>query len=201
MKKLFLVILLFQGANLFAQTKAADAYAASYAAEAKGDYAAAISSMAGTGGAGDYPSQLRLGWLHYLAGDQTQSANLYANAIKLKPKSIEARLGYAYPLAALKHWDKLAAVYEEILRISPNNNTALYRLGYLHYTLGNFEKARVSLAALAEIYPFDYSGTILLGWTELKLGKYNEARALFNRTLLIKPGDSSALEGLKLLEK
>ena len=37
---------------------------------------------------------------------------------------------------------------------------------------------------------------ILYAWTEFKLGKLREAQVLFNKVLLMRPKDTSALEGL-----
>jgi len=39
-----------------------------------------------------------------------------------------------------------------------------------------------------------------MAWTNFKLEKYREAKILFQKTLLISPGDASALEGLGLLK-
>jgi hypothetical protein len=50
------------------------------------------------------------------------------------------------------------------------------------------------------LYPFDYDGTIMFAWTNLKILKLREAKLLFQKALLIKPGDSSALEGLASIQ-
>jgi tetratricopeptide (TPR) repeat protein len=119
----------------------------------------------------------------------------------LEPKSIEARFGLAYPLAALKQWDKLATNYEELLKVNSNNTVALYRLGYLYYNLANHQKSDMYLKALLNVYPFDYYGNLLKGWNDIKLGKYKEAESAFNLVLIYKPGEQSALDGIKLLKK
>jgi tetratricopeptide (TPR) repeat protein len=182
-------------------TKQIDAFSLSYTSEGKGEYKTALSIMESIQSPTDYAVNLRLGWLSYLAGDLNASAKYYLTAIKLEPKSVEGRLGYAYPVAALKQWDKLAEIYEEILKVSMNNNTALYRLGLLNYNLGNFAKAQVYLDKLVDLYPFDYYANLLKGWNELKLGKYKESEATLSKVLTIKPGDTSAVDGLKLLRK
>ena len=50
------------------------------------------------------------------------------------------------------------------------------------------------------LYPFDYDSVIMLAWTNFQLNKFREAKVLFNKSLLIRPGDESALEGLGLMD-
>ncbi|MEZ5148220.1 MAG: hypothetical protein R2759_14450 [Bacteroidales bacterium] len=52
---------------------------------------------------------------------------------------------------------------------------------------------------VVNLYPFDYDGLIMFAWTNLKLGKLREAKVLFNKVLMYKPDDSSALEGLSVI--
>jgi Flp pilus assembly protein TadD len=40
----------------------------------------------------------------------------------------------------------------------------------------------------------------MFGWTNFRMGKLNEAKVLFNKALLVKPNDASALEGLSLIK-
>ncbi len=181
--------------------KGTEAFSASYSSEAKGDFTRAIIDLQGAKEGNPYAWNLRMGWLSYLAGSQDQSLMHYNEAIKLKPQSVEARLGLAYPTAALKQWDKLGGIYRDVLKIVPNNSNTLYLLGLLEYNLGNFSKAQTSLDEVIKMYPFDYSGVVLQAWACLKQGKFDDARAGFNQALLIKPGDTSALEGLRLVKK
>lgn len=203
MKKLFFcAIALAFNYQVSAQSlKGTEAFSASYTSEAKGDFRQAMSDLAGAKDGNLYAWNLRMGWLNYLAGSQDQSALFYNEAIKMKPQSVEARLGLAYPVAAQKQWDKLGGIYREVLKITPGNSNAMYLLGLLDYNLGNFAKAQTTLDELIKLYPFDYSGVVLQAWACLKQGKYDEARTGFNQALLIKPGDTSALEGLRLLKK
>ena len=203
MKKLILsAIALAFTLVVSAQTlKGTEAYSASYSSEAKGDFSRAMSDLQAAKEGNPYAWSLRMGWLNYLAGNQDQSLMYYNEAIKLKPQSVEARLGLAYPTAALKQWDKLGGIYRDVLKIVPYNSNTLYLLGLLDYNLGNYAKAQNSLDEVIKMYPFDYSGVVLQAWACLKQGKYDEARSGFNQALLIKPGDTSALEGLRLVKK
>lgn len=186
----------------YAQNKISiDAYSQSYLLETKLDYVNSIKAIESISSATDYASNLRLGWLHYLNNNLDASLKHYQIAINLEPKSTQARFGLAYPLAALKQWDKLGANYEELLKINPNNTVALYRMGYMYYNLANYEKANGYLVKLLNVNPFEYYGDVLKGWNDLKLGKYKEAEIAFNLALFCSPEDQVALDGLKLLKK
>ena len=176
------------------------AFATSYEQEQLQDYAAAAEALRAVYRADDYPINLRLGWLYYLRGDHTNALTHYRRAVALEPASVEARLGLAYPAAALDNRAELRRVYGEILELQPYHATALYRLGYLDYEDGDFQQAARRLEPLVERWPFDYDGVVLLGWTRLKLGDTPAARALFRRALRYNPQGASALEGLELVE-
>lgn len=53
---------------------------------------------------------------------------------------------------------------------------------------------------VANMYPFDFDAVILLAWINLKMEDYRKAKILFNKSLLIIPGNTSALEGLELIQ-
>lgn len=196
-----LALLLIVGIANAQNTKAIEVYSISYAHEAKQEYSTAIKVMESIVTPTDYAGNLRLGWLFYLNSNLDQSVKHYNIALGLEQKSIEARFGLAYPLAALKQWDKLASNYEELLKVNQNNTVALYRLGYLYYNLANHQKADMYLKTLLNVYPFDYYGNLLKGWNDIKLGKYKEAETAFNMVLIYKPGEQSAMDGMKLLKK
>jgi tetratricopeptide (TPR) repeat protein len=201
-KYLSLVLLLLVISYAQAQnSKVIDAFALSYSLETKQAYSSAIRVLEPIVTPTDYAGNLRLGWLYYLNNNYDQSLAFYNKALALEPKSIQARFGLAFPLAALKQWDKLASNYEELLKVNPNNTVALYRMGYMYYNLANYEKASKYLKALLDVTPFDYYGNLLKGWNDLKMGKYKDAEDSFNLALCYSPEDSSALEGLKMLKK
>jgi len=173
-----------------------EAFNESYTLEGKADYPGAINALKAVYDEDSYETNLRLGWLHYLAGLFTESTAYYQKAITLKPYSLEAKFGFAYPASALGNWDQVEAQYGEILKIDPQNTLALYRMGSIYYGREDFIKASTYLEKVINLWPFDYDSMILFAWTTLKLGKFREAQVLFNKVLLIQPGDKSAVEGL-----
>ncbi len=143
---------------------------------------------------------LRLGWLNYMGGAFTESAAFYQKAIRLMPLSTEARLGLVLPLSALGNWEQVIAQYNEILKYDPANSTVNYRLGAIYYNRAEYRTAFRYLEKVVNHYPFDYDSLLLFAWTNLKMGKLQEAKVLFNNTLLYKPDDESAKEGLGLIK-
>ena len=71
------------------------------------------------------------------------------------PYSIEARLGYAYPAAAMGNCDQVIGKYLEILKIDPSNYTASYKLGSIYYSRKDYNSAYKLFEKLVNMYPFD----------------------------------------------
>jgi tetratricopeptide (TPR) repeat protein len=177
-----------------------DAFEKSYLYEYSGDYSKAVDALKTVYSEDSYEINLRLGWLTYMAGFFTESSAYYQKAIDLMPLSIEARFGYVYPASAMGNWEQVKNQYIEILKIDPQNSLANYRLGSIYYGNEDFTTALKYFEKVVNLYPFDYDGLLMYAWTNLKLGKYREASVLFNKVLMNRPNDTSALEGLKLIK-
>jgi tetratricopeptide (TPR) repeat protein len=177
-----------------------EAFSLSYIREQKADYTGAISALKVVYDEKSYELNLRLGWLHYLAGQYPESSNYYQKAMKLMPYSIEAKFGYAYPASALGNWDQVMAQYLEILKADPQNTVANYRMGCIYYGKKDYVTAEKYLEKVVNLYPFDYDSNIMYAWTIFRLGRLREAKAQFHKVLLIKPNDSSAVEGLGMIK-
>lgn len=204
-KTVFLVImglLFFAGNGLKAQDYKSlqDAFETSYAYETSLNYTKAIDALRKVYDEQSYEINIRLGWLYYKSGDHTESVAYYTKAIELKPYSIEARLGYVLPASTLGNWNQVLNKYVEILKIDEKNYTANFRIGLIYYNRKDYATAFKYYEKLANMYPFDYDAMHMYAWTNFRLGKVREAKVLFNKVLLIKPGDSSALEGLSLIK-
>ena len=202
MKKiLFTCILAASIAVSNAQTdKLADAFSLSYQLETKADYTGAIKTLKEVYNETSYEVNLRLGWLHYEAGLFTESLAYYEKAIALMPYSIEAKLGYVYPASALGNWDKVMAQYTKILAVDPQNTSVNYKLGLIYYGKKDYANAYKYFEKVVNLYPFGYDALIMYAWANYQTGKMREAKVLFNKVLLVSPGDTSALEGLSLIK-
>ena len=177
-----------------------DAFSRSHAYEAKANFTDAVASLKKVYLEDSYEINLRLGWLTYQAGLFTESSAYYQKAINLRPYAIEPKFGFVYPASALGNWDQVIAQYNEILRIDPQNTYANYRIGSIYYGRRDYVKAEKFLEKVVNLYPFDYDSMVLYAWTFLKLGKLREAQVMFNKVLLNKPRDPSAMEGLSLIK-
>lgn len=198
-----IVFFLFTGLGFSQNYKASqDAFAASYKHEKAAEYSKAIDDLKKLydENKDSYEFNLRFGWLYYMSGQFTESCTYYQKAIALMPLSIEAKLGFVNPAAALGNWDQVKTQYVEILKIDPNNYTANYRLGMILYGKQKYTEAFKYFETIANHYPFDYDAMLMYAWEHYRLQKMREAKVLFNKVLLNKPGDSSALEGLSLIK-
>lgn len=180
--------------------KLQEAFKNSYAFEKNAQYTKGIEVLKAANYEGSYEVNLRLGWLHYMAGLFTESMAYYQKAMSIMPLSIEAKLGYVYPASALGNWDMVKNQYIEILKIDSKNSTANYRLGCIYYGKKDYTNAYKNFETIANLYPFDYDNTLMYAWTNFKLGKTREATVLFNKVLMNKPGDTSAIEGLSYIK-
>lgn len=204
MKNIFFVtILIITTSNVYSQDiyKVQNAFETSYTMEKKNNIGNAISALVNIYNKDSYEINLRLGWLYYTNGDFISSTKYYTIANKLLPYSEEAKLGLILPKSATANWNDVINIYKQILTISPNNTNANYKLGLIYYNQKKYGYAHVMFEKVVNLYPFDYDGLLMFGWSSLQIGKYKEARIIFNKVLMYSPKDSSAQEGLKLLNK
>jgi len=203
MKYLFTLISLFLiKSNLPAQDYVLwqSAFEQSYEFEKNEQYVKALEILEDQYKADSYDFNIRFGWLYYLAGDYPKSKQYYKNAMELLPYSLEARFGFVLPLAGLGEWNNIIKNYEQMLKLDPKNTIVNYRLGAIYYERKDFQKSYNYLEEVINLYPNDYDSNILFAWTNFQMGKLKEAKILFNKVLLIKPDDSSAQDGLKLIK-
>lgn len=200
--KLVLILMFTFGLNAISQNQSEwqKAFYNSYDYEKAGRYSVAIQDLKKVYKANDYFVNIRLGWLNYLAKNHKESLKYYNIAVALKPYSIEAKFGCVKPLSAMENWEKVKENYLAILKIDPQNTVANYWLGVIYYNRKDFFNARKLFEKVVNLYPLDYDSVIMLAWTNLNLGKSAEAKILFNHSLTLRPNDSSALNGLKLIK-
>jgi len=180
--------------------KLAAAFSKSYDYEKNKDYTSAIATLKEVYNADSYETNLRMGWLLYSAGQYKESITLYKLAVDQMPYSIEAKFGYIYPLYALGNMDQVTEQYKKILEIDPQNTNANYQIGLICYYKKDYAAAYKYFEKVVNLYPFGYDALLMYAWTNFQTGKTREAKVLFNKVLLLSPGDTSALEGLGLIK-
>ena len=176
----------------------ATALQASYAAEAKGDYPAAIKPLADLGPADSahYIAQLRLGWLHYCTKNWNESIPHYFKAVQQAPNAIEPLLGLMLPQQAAGKNDEALRTAQMVLRLDPNNYTALSRTAWLLYLAKDYRGAAATYRKLVAWYPADSEMLLGLGYSLKLAGQTQEAAQHFRTVLLLSPNNTRALEGL-----
>lgn len=202
LKRLLLMLVLLSVSlyNVAQLNKYQSALHKSYELEQSKNYSAAIKEINAVYNTSDYFTNIRLGWLYYLAKNYNESIRFYEKAITLKPYAIEARFGCVKPLSAIESWEKVKAQYIQILKVDPQNTVANYWLGVIYYNRKDYTNANKLFEKVLNLYPLDYDSAIMLAWTKLQLAKSNDAKVLFNHALTLRPNDSSALNGLKLIK-
>lgn len=148
----------------------------------------------------NYLINLRLGWLYYQKKDYSRSKDYYSEAIRLNPKSIDAKLGLTLPLSALNEWNKVKELYLDILKTNAMDYTANLRLGQIYLQNGDYNNAKKHLEIAYNTFPSYYEPNLSLGWTYYYLGIRDKAKILLTQALMLSEGDKLASEGLKLLE-
>ena len=177
------------------------AFSKSYIAENQKNYIQAIDEMKPVYKEDDYNSNIRLGWLNYMAKQYGESITFYRKAIALKPYAIEAKLGCVKPLSAIENWEKVKEQYQEILKIDPLNTTTNYWLGVIYFNRKDYKMATNLFEKVVNLYPLDYDSVIMLAWAKLNNSNHADAKLLFQQALIIRPNDNSALSGLQLINK
>jgi len=202
--KKHLLALVFTGISFigFAQneTSIQKAFTDSYSLEYQKKYADAILPLITCYKENNYEINLRLGWLYYLNKNNSQSQAYYQKSIDLKPYSIEAKFGIIKPYSAIENWEKVLTQYNDILKIDPQNYTANYWVGVIYYNQKKYEVANKYFEKMVNLYPFDFDANHLFAWSCLNNGRTNDAKTLFQKALLIKPGNISCMEGLSKIK-
>lgn len=202
LRSIVISLLIVVGSTSYAQDNVTlmNAFAKSYELENSGSYEEAITTLKAVYQEDSYEINLRLGWLHYLSGLFSESMPYYQKCIYLRPMSIEARLGIVLPASSMGNWTQVEKQYNDILTIDPENSQANFRLGMIYYGREDYTKALSVFEKLLNRYPFDYDIIMMTAWTQFRKSETRKAKILFNKALLNRPNDSSALEGLKLIK-
>ncbi len=173
--------------SAWSQNETVDAFTKSYEYEYNQNYTEAIGALEKIYSEDRYEIYLRLGCLHYSAGNYTKSVAQYKKAIEKNPESVEAMLGIVNPLAAMGNMNEVVNYYHKILAVDPKNYTVNYRLAIIYYEKKEFSKAKTYAQTVANLYPFDYYVNVILGKIYISLGDITQAKQVLNKALLYSP--------------
>lgn len=176
------------------------AFSSSYELEIAKKYETAIASFNTVYDTNSYEMNLRLGWLHYLAGKNKESISYYQKASANMPAATEPKWAIITVYTKLENWTEIEKTYLSILKLDAKNGTANYNLGLIYYYRKNYIEAKKYFDVALNQSPFGYNYLLMSAWTNYFLGNKNNASVLFNKVLLYAPNDASALEGLGLIK-
>jgi len=182
------------------QTQLQEAFVKSYTLESEKKYQEAANTLNNVYSEQNYEVNLRLGWLHYLAGNKDKSIQHYNKCIKLMPLATEPLWGVIYPYSTKEDWVNVEKTYLAILKLDAKNASAHYRLGLIYYYRKNYTAAKKYFDVSLNLNPFDYDSLLMSAWNNYFLGNMSNAKVLFNKVLLNRPNDASAMEGLSLIK-
>lgn len=166
-------------------------YATSYRYEKAGNYGDAIKSLM-VAEEKQYLYNLRLGWLHYLAGNHANSRAAYLQAIQFAPKAVEPRLGYTLPLLAQERYAEVEQVARQVLMRDADNYYGSLRLSFALRMQKKLPQAEAICDNLVALYPSDVSVLVEKGLVEAALGERTNAARTFQRVLLLDPENTTA---------
>jgi tetratricopeptide (TPR) repeat protein len=176
------------------------AFGASYELAAVQNYTGAIAALKPVYDKTSYEINLRLGSLCSTAGLNKEAVGYLKIAIDVKANAIEPRLAIATPIAALGNMNDLLTQYNTILVIDPQNTTVNYRMGYINFEKKEYTPAIEFFKKVVNLYPSGYDALLMLAKSNASAGNSAEAKNLFNKILLLYPGDKAALEGLNSIK-
>jgi DNA-binding winged helix-turn-helix (wHTH) protein/TolB-like protein/Tfp pilus assembly protein PilF len=108
---------------------------------------------------------------------------LYARALQLDPRLVEARLGLANVARQYQRYDEARRTYAAVIVEHPNNVQAYFGLGLTEETDGWPSRAATQYDRAAALDPTHFLIPIRAGLSILYLGRLAEAEARFRRSI------------------
>ncbi|MBI3393266.1 MAG: hypothetical protein HY039_08765 [Nitrospirae bacterium] len=190
-------VFLWQCASAFASGN--DPWAQSYKLEQGGLYAQAAAVLDPLV-ARQPPHEfalLRHAWLNYLQGSHNEAVHKYTAALKVNPRSLDARLGLTLPLLAQQRWGEAAYHAKQVLAVSPWDYLANVRLMICEEGERKWEDLAKHAAEVALRYPADATVLVYLARAEAWLGHAGKAKTAYLQVLERIPGHVEATNFLK----
>ncbi len=138
------------------------AWKKSYQLEAQGKFKDAASQLIPLVQKNNEYALLRTAYLYYMQRDYGSSIEYYSQAIKLAPKSIDAKLGITLPLMAQQRWRQVKFYTLQVLKQSHWNYTAHLRLMMAEEAMGKWKTLESHAKQLSEVYPGDATSLVYL---------------------------------------
>ena len=171
-----------------------DAYYKSYIYEQLQDNNKAIDAL--TVVAQIYPEgytvNLRLGWLYYLNKNYANSLHHYSQAMKAFPNSIEAKLGYTYPLLAQDKYDQVESIVNKVLQADYYNYFGNLTMVYVLRKQEKYDLAESICKKMLTLFPTNTSFLVELALAVEERGDEAVASGIFGDVLILDPENPTA---------
>jgi tetratricopeptide (TPR) repeat protein len=134
----------------------------------------------------------RRGWLNYLRGAHNESIRDYQKALKINPKSLDARLGLLLPLLAQQRWREASSNANKALKVAPWNYYGHVRLMISEEGQKKWDTLAKHAKSVSQRYPSDATIQVYLARAYFRLNKNDLAVAAYRRVLERVPGHIEA---------
>jgi len=147
-----------------------------------------------------YDALMQLGSI-FVKKDPVMAIGYFENALKAKPKSMEALYNLAMMYQENDKPDQAIRLYGDMLKIDPKNRFALYNSGYVYLVyLNNYTKA-IDYFSRAFQADSTYADALFnRGYAYELSGDFTRARTDYNKVLKISANYPKAIEGLNRLD-
>jgi tetratricopeptide (TPR) repeat protein len=147
-----------------------------------------------------YHAYMQLGIMFYEKRNKL-SLDYFTNALKIKPKSIEALYGGAMFCQDNGMYEKAKEAYFSILDIDPAYRHAHYNLGYIHSEYLNDTKSAILHYSNAIQFSPDYfEAWYMRGFTYERMKEFGKAEADYRKSLELNPDYTLAAKGLSRIK-
>ncbi|MFA4852356.1 MAG: tetratricopeptide repeat protein [Bacteroidales bacterium] len=129
------------------------------------------------------------------------AVDYFMNAIKLNPKSTEARYGLGMFYQETEEYDKAIIEYDSILRIDPKYKFAHYNLGYVHLVyLKVYSQSVKHFTNAITCDPKYVEAYYNRGYSYELMGDIQNAKTDYNKALELRPNYQKPIDGLNRLD-
>ncbi len=151
---------------------------------------------------GFYDGYIALGLACADAND-TLAIGYYETAMRMKPRSVEARYDLAYFLQEYRplntvYLDRALALYRSISAIDSMNAAAAFNRGYIHLEyLQQYDSAALHFTEAVDVLPYYHQAFFNRGLSRESLGMVAEAESDYKQALALKPDFTPAAMALE----
>jgi Tfp pilus assembly protein PilF len=149
----------------------------------------------------DFEAHYNLGALLQVRGQLTESAEHFAEAVRIRPEDATANNAFGAALLAGGRTAESIPYLTAALQARPGYFDAHYNLGNALASQGDFHGALVHFRAAVRLNPQDANAEANLGSAFAETGNVQEARFHYERALALNPHHELARENLQQLDQ